>query len=303
MAAARPRCGTTRSDDGDDEYVAAPCRSSGRGSRPVEGAVVAAHSPPPRRPARGARRRRRRGHVRRRQLVVHPAREDPRRVSRGLRRRADPHPSCGRSPTSSTGRTRVSGISGRATRPSSTARSPTCPHGCCARTPRRGCRTESSRACGARTPRWSRAATGTAATASAIPMSSSAGSSPPRRRCPASVPLPWTVTSRRSGSASPRRWPPRVSRPPGCWTCCWRPPRSPPTPGRTAAESSGRGSAGSTAGSSARSSTAGRASTTRPPGYLAPRPGIGSGLWIARQLTWQVEWFRRPDGFTVRLRL
>ena len=38
-------------------------------------------------------------------------------------------------------------------------------------------------------------------------------------------------------------------------------------------------------------------------GYLAPRPGIGSGLWIARQLTWQVEWFRGPDGFTVRLRL
>ena len=27
-------------------------------------------------------------------------------------------------------------------------------------------------------------------------------------------------------------------------------------------------------------------------GYLAPRNGIGSGLWIARQLTWQLEFFR-----------
>jgi anti-sigma regulatory factor (Ser/Thr protein kinase) len=38
-------------------------------------------------------------------------------------------------------------------------------------------------------------------------------------------------------------------------------------------------------------------------GYLAPRPGVGSGLWIARRLTWQVDCFRGPDGFTVRLRL
>jgi anti-sigma regulatory factor (Ser/Thr protein kinase) len=36
-------------------------------------------------------------------------------------------------------------------------------------------------------------------------------------------------------------------------------------------------------------------------GYLAPRPGIGRGLWIARQLTWQIEFFRAPDGFTARL--
>jgi anti-sigma regulatory factor (Ser/Thr protein kinase) len=36
-------------------------------------------------------------------------------------------------------------------------------------------------------------------------------------------------------------------------------------------------------------------------GYLAPREGTGSGLWIARQLTWRVECFRSPQGFTVRL--
>ena len=36
-------------------------------------------------------------------------------------------------------------------------------------------------------------------------------------------------------------------------------------------------------------------------GYLAPRPGTGSGLWIARQLAWQLEFFRGPAGFTARL--
>ncbi len=36
-------------------------------------------------------------------------------------------------------------------------------------------------------------------------------------------------------------------------------------------------------------------------GYLAPRDGIGSGLWVARQLTWQIEFFRSPRGFTARL--
>jgi anti-sigma regulatory factor (Ser/Thr protein kinase) len=36
-------------------------------------------------------------------------------------------------------------------------------------------------------------------------------------------------------------------------------------------------------------------------GYLAPRDGIGRGLWVARQLTWRVESFQSPRGFTVRL--
>jgi anti-sigma regulatory factor (Ser/Thr protein kinase) len=36
-------------------------------------------------------------------------------------------------------------------------------------------------------------------------------------------------------------------------------------------------------------------------GYLAPRPGIGTGLWVARQLTWQMDFFRGPDGFTARI--
>ena len=36
-------------------------------------------------------------------------------------------------------------------------------------------------------------------------------------------------------------------------------------------------------------------------GYLAPRPGRGTGLWVARQLTWRVESFDSPLGFTVRL--
>ena len=35
--------------------------------------------------------------------------------------------------------------------------------------------------------------------------------------------------------------------------------------------------------------------------YLAPRDGIGSGLWIARQLTWQLEFFRSSRGFTARI--
>ena len=36
-------------------------------------------------------------------------------------------------------------------------------------------------------------------------------------------------------------------------------------------------------------------------GYLAPRPGTGTGLWVARQLTWRVESFHSPRGFTVRM--
>jgi anti-sigma regulatory factor (Ser/Thr protein kinase) len=36
-------------------------------------------------------------------------------------------------------------------------------------------------------------------------------------------------------------------------------------------------------------------------GYLAPRAGVGSGLWIARQLTWRLECFRSPSGFTARI--
>ena len=36
-------------------------------------------------------------------------------------------------------------------------------------------------------------------------------------------------------------------------------------------------------------------------GYLAPRPGSGTGLWVARQLTWRVESFHSPRGFTVRM--
>jgi anti-sigma regulatory factor (Ser/Thr protein kinase) len=36
-------------------------------------------------------------------------------------------------------------------------------------------------------------------------------------------------------------------------------------------------------------------------GYLAPRDGTGTGLWVARQLTWRVESFHSPRGFTVRI--
>jgi anti-sigma regulatory factor (Ser/Thr protein kinase) len=36
-------------------------------------------------------------------------------------------------------------------------------------------------------------------------------------------------------------------------------------------------------------------------GYLVPREGVGRGLWVARQLTWNVECFQSPRGFTVRL--
>jgi anti-sigma regulatory factor (Ser/Thr protein kinase) len=36
-------------------------------------------------------------------------------------------------------------------------------------------------------------------------------------------------------------------------------------------------------------------------GYLAPREGIGAGLWVARQLTWRLEFFHSPVGFTTRI--
>jgi anti-sigma regulatory factor (Ser/Thr protein kinase) len=36
-------------------------------------------------------------------------------------------------------------------------------------------------------------------------------------------------------------------------------------------------------------------------GYLAPREGVGSGLWVARQLTWRIEFFRSSAGFTARI--
>jgi anti-sigma regulatory factor (Ser/Thr protein kinase) len=36
-------------------------------------------------------------------------------------------------------------------------------------------------------------------------------------------------------------------------------------------------------------------------GYLAPRAGIGRGLWVARQLSWRLEFFSSPRGFTARV--
>jgi anti-sigma regulatory factor (Ser/Thr protein kinase) len=36
-------------------------------------------------------------------------------------------------------------------------------------------------------------------------------------------------------------------------------------------------------------------------GYLAPRAGVGAGLWVARQLAWRVEHFPSPRGFTARI--
>lgn len=36
-------------------------------------------------------------------------------------------------------------------------------------------------------------------------------------------------------------------------------------------------------------------------GYLAPREGVGTGLWVARQLTWRIEFFRSARGFTARI--
>jgi anti-sigma regulatory factor (Ser/Thr protein kinase) len=36
-------------------------------------------------------------------------------------------------------------------------------------------------------------------------------------------------------------------------------------------------------------------------GYLPPRQGIGSGLWVARQLTWRIEFVRSPGRFTTRI--
>ena len=36
-------------------------------------------------------------------------------------------------------------------------------------------------------------------------------------------------------------------------------------------------------------------------GFLAPRRGIGTGLWVARQLTWHIDLFHAPGGFTARM--
>jgi anti-sigma regulatory factor (Ser/Thr protein kinase) len=36
-------------------------------------------------------------------------------------------------------------------------------------------------------------------------------------------------------------------------------------------------------------------------GYVAPPEGTGTGLWVARRLTWGLETFHSPRGFTVRL--
>jgi anti-sigma regulatory factor (Ser/Thr protein kinase) len=36
-------------------------------------------------------------------------------------------------------------------------------------------------------------------------------------------------------------------------------------------------------------------------GYLAPRAGVGTGLWVARQLAWRLELFRSSHGFTARI--
>src|SRR6478672_9390704 len=36
-------------------------------------------------------------------------------------------------------------------------------------------------------------------------------------------------------------------------------------------------------------------------GYLAPREGIGAGLWVARQLSWSTEFVHSPTGFTARI--
>jgi anti-sigma regulatory factor (Ser/Thr protein kinase) len=36
-------------------------------------------------------------------------------------------------------------------------------------------------------------------------------------------------------------------------------------------------------------------------GYLVPREGRGSGLWVVRQLTWDLEFLRSAEGFTARI--
>ena len=36
-------------------------------------------------------------------------------------------------------------------------------------------------------------------------------------------------------------------------------------------------------------------------GYLAPREGVGTGLWVARQLAWRIEFLRSALGFTARI--
>jgi anti-sigma regulatory factor (Ser/Thr protein kinase) len=38
-------------------------------------------------------------------------------------------------------------------------------------------------------------------------------------------------------------------------------------------------------------------------GYVAPRGGTGTGLWVARQLAWRVEFYRSAEGFTARITL
>jgi anti-sigma regulatory factor (Ser/Thr protein kinase) len=35
--------------------------------------------------------------------------------------------------------------------------------------------------------------------------------------------------------------------------------------------------------------------------YLAPRDGVGRGLWVVRQLVWRLELIRTPAGLTARI--
>jgi anti-sigma regulatory factor (Ser/Thr protein kinase) len=36
-------------------------------------------------------------------------------------------------------------------------------------------------------------------------------------------------------------------------------------------------------------------------GYLAPRAGVGAGLWVVRQTAWHLEFLRAAEGFTARI--
>jgi anti-sigma regulatory factor (Ser/Thr protein kinase) len=36
-------------------------------------------------------------------------------------------------------------------------------------------------------------------------------------------------------------------------------------------------------------------------GYIVPREGVGTGLWVTRQLVWELEFLHAPEGFTARL--
>ncbi len=173
--------------------------------------------------------------------------------------------------------------------------------GCCAPTTPTAPRIRSSTARGRPTPQSSSAARGRQAGSTRIRISCWSESLH-LRRCSQifgrSRPGP---IRNRSASVCPPSSPPPDSAKRRRSKCSSSLPKSRPTPSSMAVASKKSASDRRVADSSARSSTAAPGFDDHAAGYLAPREGVGSGLWVARQLTWRIEFFQSPRGFTARI--